>query len=265
MKTIIVGKGLAGTWLARELHGRGHDVTVIHHEEPGSSAAIALLRSTYLAPEERSLLAPALARWNHLDQEILTGARATRKGSPKDLHEADWYAVHPELPRLEPDIRVLQAHAKPLSETMVWTPKGEVEGDMVVWCDAGGAGHRTYGCTWVHDDPGALVDSFRVHQWAPYRVIAGARYSDHARMGSSSAGSLLKAIDQASRVFAEAQEAGMLTTERGWKRLDGTRLQRPLSLTKNEFGWRWSGFHKNGYALVPALVGSVADVMRDEL
>ena len=47
---------------------------------------------------------------------------------------------------------------------------------------------------------------------------------------------------------------------KGWERVDGQRIQREPYLTFSEAeGWRWSGFHRNGYALVPALSTQVVD------
>lgn len=260
MKLIVVGAGLAGTWLTLAAQNAGHRVTLVSDGEPSAdTAALAMIRPSYLPRHERPLLHRALEHWD-LVSEVVRGARVTRWNDDSVKQQKDWFAIRPELPSVEPDERI-RAHASPVSPTGVWTGRDYVEGDAVVWCDGAGEGRRTYGSTWVHRDPAALAEPFQVHHVAPYKALAAVRYEDHARLGSSSASSLDAALRMADKFLDVALDVGLIASPKGWRRVDGSRLQHEPYLRHTEHGWRWAGFHRNGFALVPTLAPTVVEAV----
>lgn len=264
MKLVIVGAGLAGKWLTIAAQRAGHSVTLVHDGNPSAeTAALAMLRPSWLPKVERHLLKPSIELWDTVS-EVHSGATITRWDNDTVKHQDDWFAIKPTLPPIEPD-RMVYDTAMPLPDSegkAVWGLRHDVvEGDQVVWCDGAGEGRRTFGCTWVHDDPAVLDTSFRVHHVAPYKVLAGVRFEDQARLGSSSAGKLESALKHADTLIEKAVGTGMIASKDGWQRVDGVRLKRDEYLTRDGSGWRWSGFHRNGYGLVPALADRVIEAV----
>lgn len=254
MRFVIVGAGLAGSWLTNAAKAAGHHVTLVSDGHPSADrAALAMLRPSWVSKDERALLEPSFACWEPLT-DVLRGARVTRWDNDTVKEQADWVAIKPALPTVAPD-ELVNAHAQPLDRRRVWLGKDYLEGDVVVWCDGAGAGKYTYGCTWVHPDPEvATHEGLRTHHVAPYKVLAAARFDTEVRVGSSSSVHLDTALRQADAFFAAALDAGMIRSPKGWRREDGHRLLRPQYLTNDgPSGWRWAGFHRNGFGLVPAL------------
>lgn len=260
MRLIIVGDGVAGRWLSKTAVEAGHEVVVLSDGQPSAdTAALAMLRPSYLDKEERSLLLPSLDAWEAAGIEVVRGATVTRWNDDSVKEQADWFAIEPRLPEVEVAERV-RGRASVVEPNLAWVGSKHFIGDAVIRCDGSGGGRRTYGSTWVNEDREELrIDgSFAVHHVAPYKALAGVKYGNHARFGSSSAADLNKAIEQADKFFKVALELGWIGgTGHGWHRIDGTRLLRDRYLSHDHLGWRWSGFHRNGFGLVPALAGEV--------
>lgn len=260
MSIIIVGRGLAGSWLAHTALDFGEGVTLVDSGEPPSTlVAQAMLRPSWFDKADRHLLRPSLALWKP-HGTVVEGAVVTRWDNGSVKEQADWYAVEPTLPPVD-GARIVTGWAKPVSETEVEVDGELYSADAVVWCDGQGDGKRTYGVVWSHDDPEALDTDFRIHHVAPYQALAGVRYASGCRVGASSSVSLLKAREQGERFFELAQDLGWITDLDGWYALEGTRLKRDQYLTVGEDGWRWSGFHRTGYGVVPALAEGVLRIV----
>lgn len=265
MDIVIVGAGLAGKWLTLAAQRAGHNVAVVDDGMPSAEiAALAMLRPSWLPKEERPLLKPSLELWDAVG-EVISGAAVTSYQHDELKEQADWFAIQPKLPTVEPD-HVVHDRAVPLDDSegkAVWTDKhGVIEADAVIWCDGGGEGRRTYGCTWVNDDPAAVASGLHVHHVAPYKVLAAVGFAEQARLGSSSSATMEGALKQADKFLEIAIERGMIHYDVGhWYRVDGVRLKREEYLTRDGSGWRWSGFHRNGYGLVPALADRVIETV----
>jgi len=264
MRLIIVGDGLAGRWLSKTAVEAGHEVVVLADGQPSADiAALAMLRPSYLGKEERKLLLPSLKAWEDAGVEVLRGATVTRWNNDSVKEQADWFAIDPKLPEVEVAERA-SGRASVVEPKLAWVGAKYFVGDAVIRCDGGGGGRRTYGSTWVNKNREELkIDgNFAVHHVAPYKALAGVKYRTHARFGSSSAADLNKAIAQADKFFDIALQLGWINgTGHGWQRIDGTRLLRDPYLSRDHLGWRWSGFHRNGFGLVPALAGEVLSEM----
>lgn len=262
MKLIIVGRGLAGYWLDLVAQSRGIETTVIDSGAPGTAAALALLRPSHLPEDQRNLLPRSLYQWQAVGATVHAGAFVTRWDRPDRKFQRDWYAVEPiELGEVDHG-----CPAEPLSPTAVVIDSGVIEADQVVWCDGRGEGRRTYGVTWTNPNRHALTVPFLVHHLAPYKIMAAISYPSGCRIGSSSASSPRQAIDQGDQMLAKAIDLGWCT-EDDWKSIFGSRLHRDHRLSRDADvagAWRWSGFHRTGFGVVPALANDVLDRIEAE-
>jgi hypothetical protein len=247
---IVVGAGIAGSWLTRVARAANVETVLIGDRPPSSLAAIGLLRPSHLAEADRPLLAPSINAWREAGCFVHQGAYVTRWDREDGKGQADWWAVDPRRSCSVPDVA---GFAEPVSATSVRVGS-EVFTGTVVWCDGGGEGRRTYGVTWYHPSPKAVRQPFVVHHMAPYKVLAATAFPTGARLGSSSATSAEVALEQAEKMFDVAAARGLLTTEEGWQMLSGTRLKRdhPLGQDGPAGAWHWSGFHRTGFGTVPA-------------
>jgi hypothetical protein len=257
VRLIVVGAGLAGSWLTRVARDQGIEVTLIGDTcEPSTAAAVGLLRPTHLAPEDRPLLAKSLRAWADHGVAVHSGAQVTRWDKPGVKYQGDWYVVDPTRACLEPDVL---GTAKPVGLDVVEVDGTAYEGH-VVWCDGQGEGRRTYGVTWTHPDPRALPHPLAVHHLAPYKVVAAASFPTGCRLGSSSTGDPGSAAAAGLKLLSSAVMAGMINgTLDGWQPIRGTRLHREKTLTLDgPYGaYRWSGFHRTGFGRVPAAAPAV--------
>jgi hypothetical protein len=261
MKLVVVGGGLAGTWLSLTALAKGHEVVVISQGDNTALVALSLLRKAWLPTEQRAYLDAAVKRWQEVGCQVHNGAEVTRWNNDTVKHQSDWYAVDPTLPAV--DVERINALAYAVDSETVLAEDTEVTGDAVVWCDGKGAGKRTFGATWINNDVNALYTSLplKVHQLAPYKVLAGVKFQSEARLGSSSASSLPVALRQANEMYDKAVKLGWVSADDDWELRAGTRLQRDKRLTRDSSGWHWSGFHRSGYAIVPATVEEVLNTV----
>lgn len=253
---IVVGAGLAGSWLTRVARDRGMDVTLIGDQaEPSTAAAVGLLRPTHLPEADRPLLPKSLRAWAEHGAAVHTGAQVSRWDRPGVKYQPDWHVVDPARACLRPDII---GKATPVGPGRVRIGDAELAG-TVVWCDGAGAGRRTYGVTWVHPDPRALKHPLAVHHVAPYKVLAGASFPTGCRLGSSSTSDPASATASALKLLSVAVQAGLTDSPDGWYPVSGTRLQRSETLTFDgpHGAYRWSGFHRTGFGVVPATATQV--------
>lgn len=255
---IVVGAGLAGSWLTRVARDRGMDVVLIGDQlEPPTTAAVGLLRPTHLPEADRPLLPRSLRAWADHGVAVHTGAQVSRWDRPGVKYQPDWYVVDPVRACLQPDVI---GQAIPVGPGRVSVNDEGLAG-TVVWCDGAGAGRRTFGVTWVHPDPRALRHPLAVHHLAPYKVLAGASFPTGCRLGSSSTTDPASATAAGFKLLTVAVQRGLTDSADGWYPVRGTRLQRNQTLTPDgpDGAWRWSGFHRTGFGVVPA---SAATVLR---
>jgi hypothetical protein len=248
---IIVGAGLAGSWLTRVARAQGVDVILIGDEaEPSTAAAVGLLRPTHLPVADRPLLPKSLRAWAEHGIAVHSGAQVTRWDRTGVTYQPDWFVVDPTRACLPPDV---VGRAFPTEDGVVQVNGVDYAG-AIVWCDGLGDGRRTYGVTWVNPDPRALHHPLSVHHVAPYKVLAGASFPTGCRLGSSSTGDAGSAALAGVKLIALAAEVGLTDSSDGWYPVRGTRLKRQHTLTRDgPFGaWRWSGFHRTGFGSVPA-------------
>lgn len=253
---IVIGAGLAGSWLTRVARDRGVEVTLVGDDlEPPTYAAVGLLRPTHLPETDRPLLARSLRAWSEHGIAVHAGAQVTRWDKPGRNFQHDWHVVDPTRACLLPDVT---GRAKPAGANKVVVDGHDLTG-TVVWCDGSGDGRRTYGVTWVHPDPRALKHPLAVHHLAPYKVVAGASFPTGCRLGSSSTADPATATASGIKMLAEAVRVGITDSTDGWYPVSGTRLQRTHTLTPDgpDGAWRWSGFHRTGFGVVPAMAPRV--------
>lgn len=254
---IIVGAGLAGSWLVRAARDRGIDATLIGDAsgEPSTAAAVGLLRLTHLPEADRPLLPQSLRAWANHGAAVHTGAQVSRWDRDGVTYQPDWHVVDPDRACIEPH---LYGRAIPVAPGRVRVGDDELAG-TVVWCDGAGDGRRTYGVTWVHEDPRALKHPLAVHHVAPYKVLAAASFPTGCRLGSSSTRDPGSAAEAAIKLLSLAVQRGLTDSADGWVAVSGTRLHRHETLTADgPFGaYRWSGFHRTGFGIVPAMAGQV--------
>lgn len=235
----VVGRGVAGSAIARAAREAGWRVRVIDKSPtPDASAcALALLRDTWADPVA---VAYAIESYREAGCEVIEGIQrpmpnggwATRAGWAVEVRP---YFVPADL----------TARA----------PLGLADPGATVTVQAVGPGligEQSYGYTWVHPDPSALTfEGCRsVGQWATF--LAGVRYRSGARFGSGSADTIAKANEIAVEQFKRAKELGWLARIDGWRMIGGIRVKRE-PYWRDEGGGLFSfgGFHRSGFALAP--------------
>lgn len=272
MKIIVVGRGIGGSMVSHLARERGHEVRIIAEDrEPDSLAATAVLREAYHAnkPAELEAYRYAVSWYRERGVELRQGAGVSsyRKPDAGPRQDADWLLMDPAEVLVQADTEgtVLSATAD-----RAWTGTGDadcVRGDAVVL--ATGAAKLfapedpfiTWGLTWTHDasalkDPGQV----KVFQYAPYRTLIAGVTGVKARVGSSSAKTREKAIEQGKMMLRTAWELGWLATPAGWTRIEGARLKTERLWGREQSGaWRIGGFHRTGYALAPAAARDLLD------
>lgn len=272
MKIVVIGCGVGGSMTARLGRERGHEVTVISDgNAPDSLAATAVLRRAYHAgnPAELEAWKYAVSMYRGWGVRLRKGGLASsyRRPDAAPRNDADWLLMDPAEVLVQPD---MTGSVLTCGKNAAWLGADDdevVRGDAVVI--AAGAAKRflpedgtvTYGVTWMHnasalEDP----DSVRIFQYAPYRSLMAGVTGVHARVGSSSAKTPEKALEQARFMLKCAWELGWLTTATGWTRVAGARLKTEKLWWREETGaWRIGGFHRTGYALAPATARDLLD------
>lgn len=248
---IVVGSGLAGSWLTRVARARGVEAILVGDEaEPPTTAAVGLLRPTHLPEADRPLLPKSLRAWSEHGIAVHAGAQVSRWDGPGVKYQQDWFVVDPHRSCLPADV---VGRATALAPGHVRVGDAELRG-TVVWCDGNGAGRRTYGVTWVHPDPRAVKHPLAVHHLAPYKVLAAASFPTGCRLGSSSTADPATATANGLKLLAAAVANGLTDSVDGWYPVRGTRLHRPQTLAPDGpfDAYRWSGFHRTGFGVVPA-------------
>lgn len=259
---LIVGAGIAGSVLATTLRERGREVTVVAGDHGQSPAALAIARETYVPKHEVAAMHTSLDWYRDQGVEVIQGAEVSTYARRGVTYDDGWWAVEPNRCLVKPD---LDAWVEPNPDGPGVVRAGDtapITARHVVWCDAGGSGTVTWGCTWVHPDPKAVTCAFAAHTTSPYRTVCVVRFSDHARVGSSSAKVFDTAMRQGTEQFAAACRMGWVRDTEGWERITGFRLRRETYAERTPRGdWRWGGFHRSGYSLAPALAADMADLL----
>jgi hypothetical protein len=258
-RLIIIGSGIAGSCLAREARDQGIETTVVADSIGNSQVALAVLRPSYLPATQRAAMFESLEIYRKWGVDVIDGAIVTTYRDDSVREQNDWWAVDPLSPLIKPD---LIGTATALSDTSIRINDETLTG-KIVWCDGKGIGRYTYGSTYVHDDPNAVTTDLSVHNVAPYKTVVATRVGSVARIGSSSASTMTKGVAQGEKLLDLAIRLGWLTTLDGWIRIDGERLQRSEFLDRSapKGAWRWSGFHRSGYSLAPALAKNVLETV----
>lgn len=255
MNVVVVGAGIAGSSLVRALEARGERPVLIGTQWCESLAALALLRRAYHSDGQLPLFDRSVELYARWGVPIRWGAQVTNYRYPDRAArwDQDWGVIEPALPLRTPD-----RHG-----TVYRTPRGILIGtedrvhkaDLVLW--AGGAAHEgtgiTYGTTWIHDSLSVVPSHLtRVHHIAPYKSLAVAPFSGGVRLGSSSAATEAKALEQGRAMLQVAYDRGLINTLAGWKAVTGRRCKGTLAVDGG-IHHVFAGFHRTGYALVPAL------------
>jgi FAD dependent oxidoreductase len=265
MKIVVVGAGIAGSIFTRFAREAGHEVVVVAPDDkPDSLAATAILRKGYHAgkPEQIAAWEFAVETYERLGLELKRGAMTSgfRRLGSAETPDSDWLLIDPAAPLVVPDVKRTVVTVKGGN---AWTgpeDRDRLAGDAVVAaCGATGAlapsGKVTWGVTWLHAD-GALREPqhIRVYQYAPYRTLMGGVAGGQARVGSSSAATREKAVEQGKKMLDMAWHLGWLTTRDNWEMRLGARLKSDRLWWRDEESecWRLGGFHRTGYALAPA-------------
>jgi DNA-dependent RNA polymerase auxiliary subunit epsilon len=246
---IVVGAGIAGSSVYRAAKAAGLDVLLVSYGQPDSLAALAALRGAYHKGPEIPLFRRSLELLNEWACVVEETATVTSYRHERTIVDSDWYLVDPAKPLVQTDI---VAKATEIPGGVELSTGEELKADNVVWATGvrGGVGRVTHGYTMVHDDPEVLepgvFSSMRVHHLAPYKAVMAGVVDGKVRLGSTSASSELKAREQVQKMLEASFNVGMITTVDGWRLEYGQRIQ---SETKEHF----SGFHRTGYALAPAM------------
>jgi hypothetical protein len=255
MKIIVVGSGIAGSSLVNALEMRGVTPVHIGTAWAESMAALALLRRAYHKGDELRLFDRSLDLYRQWGVRVQTGAYVTNYRTPtKDRRwDEDWGVIDPFSPLRSPQRFAIAARIP----EGVWVEGESVKADAVLW--AGGAAlngqHITYGTTWIHDSVAAASSRCtRVHHVAPYKTLAVAPMPTGrgVRLGSSSAISDIVANEQAQKLLDIAADRNLITTRSGWRAVTGQRCKGSYSASEG-IHHVFAGFHRTGYALVPAL------------
>lgn len=272
MKIVVVGCGIAGSLVTAMAREREHEVIAVSDgNTPDSLAATAVLRRAYHAakPAELEAWKYAVAYYRERGVELREGALAGSYRRPGAIPrpDGDWLLMDPAAVLVQPDVKVKVLTA---GRNSAWTGSSEsdaVRGDVIII--AAGAGKQflpekgtvTHGVTWTHHASAlAHPDKTMVYQYAPYRTLMAGVTGVHARVGSSSAKTPEKALEQARYMLKQAWELGWLTTPVGWARVAGARLKNDRLWWQDELGaWRIGGFHRTGYALAPAAARDLLD------
>lgn len=255
MKVVVIGAGIAGSSLVRALEARGQRPVLIGTTWAESRAALALLRRGYHHDGELPLFDRSLELYARWGVPIRWGAKVTNYRYPlrSPRWDEDWGVIEPHLPLRAPD-RIATVYRTPRG-ILIGTEDRVHVADLVLW--AGGAALEgtgvTYGTTWTHDSLSAVPTHVtRVHHMAPYKSLAVAPFPGGVRLGSSSAPTEAKAIEQGRAMLDAAHRLGLITTLAGWKAVTGRRCKGTLA-TDDGIHHVFAGFHRTGYALVPAL------------
>lgn len=271
MKIIIVGQGIAGSWLAQTAIDEGHEVVVISGKEPSAErAALAMLRPSYYSREHRPLIQESLALWGETN-EVLRGADVNRWDREELRHQKDWFAVDPKPLVLRGEYTQITGWAIPRDNRSVAIedegPPFRVEtADRVVWCTGSapgggpGDGKYSYGVTWVQDGvDSSFLPPYLVRHLAPYKTLVRVRFQDGIRLGTSSANTLEKAREQGNNFFAIACNLGWADPGEIWYPVEGRRFHRENWYQEGFRGASWAGFHRSGFGVVPALAKRVLE------
>lgn len=217
----IKGAGIAGCSLYRAAQDLGH-TPVLHdilNRQPASSIALAVLHT-----EGWEQAAETYEAWK---VPVLRGARVTgyRRKDPTPTIERRWVAVDPveslNLPYTtsEAPPEAIDATANP------------------AW------GTVNYGCTLINPNPEALRAGFHIHHFAPYKSLTAVQWHHGARVGSSSATTMDKAIEEMERMWTIALDQGWIVDSKGWDWTLATRVK-----AEPQAG-RFGGFHRDGWTL----------------
>ena len=217
----IKGAGIAGCGLYRAALDLGH-TPVLHDvldKMPSSFVALAVLHSE--GYEE------AAYQYELWDVPTIRGAEVTgyRRKSTTPTWEERWIAVDP-------------VESLNLPHTTSKAP------DDAIDCTANPEwGERTWGATWINDDPESVKPGLRLHHYAPYKTLTAVSWSHSARLGSSSSKDQQKAAEQAFEQMEIAVSLGWINNPNDWQLLMAHRVKAPPK------PGRFGGFHRDGWTL----------------
>lgn len=266
---VVVGAGIAGSATARCLRALGVPVVLVADPaRPAHSlAAAALIKGSYHDKHPHEWV--QLRRTFHLYQAwgvpYTSGGQVTSYRSADPKPDGDTYLLDPAAPLLAPDVA---AAAAPHPAGVQLADGRVLAADRVVWATGAYAkpptGSKiTYGHTWI--GPVDLLtdpEVVRVHNWAPYRTIVAGAAGGHARLGSSSATTQRGAEEQSGRLLQMAADVGLIREPGLWRRIAGARIR-----TTERVSWTddrncaFTGLHRTGYALAPAIADDLAHLI----
>jgi glycine/D-amino acid oxidase-like deaminating enzyme len=260
---VIVGAGIAGSALTRVLRDRGADVTLISSGQPHSLAATAVLRRAWHHGPQRELFDESVDAYRRWRIPLAAGAQVTSYRRDGARPDRDWAFVHPAAPLVQPDLAAEVAAIRPGGVTLA-DGTGIPAGTVVRATGATGPlaipGLVSWGGTWTA--PADAASGIKVHQYAPYKMIATAATGGQWRAGSSSAATPARAGVAADAQLDMAKARGLIPELPGrWRLLTGARVKTPDGQLygRDQAGWWMGGFHRTGYALAPAVARILAD------
>lgn len=273
MNIIVVGAGIAGSWLTRLARDAGHKVTLISSAPPASLAATAILRRGYHAkdPDDLRSWDRSMELYRRSGFTFTSGATVTNYRLPGSRTDKDWRMIDPAAPLVQPDLNT--AVSEIWGKKVLLISGRELEADAVVRAVGASGSYAerfasvSYGVTWYNRDPAALGAGLRIHHMAPYKTIAAGAVGGVGRLGSSSASTPEKATEQAVKMLELAVQLGITPSKDGWTPILGHRLKLvdpriPRVEKVAPWGfWEMRGYHRTGYALTPADAESLLDRM----
>lgn len=276
VRLLIVGRGIAGSMLARHAVARGHDVTVVADPSlpPASLAALCVVRPDWFATGSQDR---ADADWSlawYQERNMVTSSQvrwSSFRGYGSARYRAGFYAVDPVTP--------LVTHLNPcplVKGSFFGSPAGWVvefaggfqqtftdstrdDFDAVALCLGSHSDRdapRSWGATteWEHDGfPGIMAFEDRPRN-AMYSV---SHYGTTVRFGSSKAPSQTEAVDRQRRDEAVAVAAAIVpqgdpARRIGCRLMPGKGEQPGLIRRLDGNVWACDGFGRVGYSLAPA-------------
>lgn len=266
MHIVVVGAGIAGSSVTRIAAERGHMVTLLSDGRPHSLAATAVLRKAYhKTKEEAAAWDRSMELYREWGVPMVEGGIVSHYRVPGRRTDKDWRMISPVSP-LRNAVNAKVEHVA--SDHVVLADGEKIHADRVVVCVGATShlswmGQNTFGVTWTHVNPAALAvqDKVRVHHIAPYKTITAGVIGGVARLGSSSASTWDKARAQAKTMLLMAGDLGIVTTDKGWKAVEGARIRSEERVIAHRGYYVMTGYHRTGYALAPADAERLVDAL----
>lgn len=273
MNIAIVGAGVAGSLLTRELQHLGHYPILIASEAipEATRAALGVLRPGWETGAGRARVKQAIDYYAELGAAAGRGAWVTSTKAPAGRLDPGYWLVNPDRillgPHLVADVANVASTAH--GALIEFIDGSTMTADRAIIAAGPMTAHlahttplpATYG--WTAALPGARLDTehpIRVHHYAPYRSIMAVQHGDHVRVGSSRHADPDRAAADAQQMLARALDAGMVhnATDVNW--LQGRRAHHTQPGTWEHRGnvTLFAGLARVGLGVTPAAAADLA-------